>query len=64
MARSTIADAQAEYPGLWVALKDGRVVEARRTPYELTMALHEHDITDTTIVRMPAEDEPELVGLG
>lgn len=64
MARSTIADAQVEFAGLWVALKDGMVVEARSTPYELTMALHERDITDTTIVRMPGTDEPELVGLG
>jgi|GEM_PF-2233263 len=64
VARSTIADAQVEYAGLWVALKDGRVVDARPTPYELTMALHERDITDTTIVRMPGTDEPELVGLG
>jgi hypothetical protein len=63
-ARSTIADAQLEFAGLWVALKDGKVVEARPTPYELTMALHERDITDTTIVRMPGTDEPELVGLG
>ncbi len=64
MVRSTIADAQVEFAGLWVALKDGKVVEARQTPYELTMALHERDITDTTIVRMPGSDEPELVGLG
>lgn len=64
MTRSTIADAQVEFAGLWVALKDGKVVEARRTPYELVMVLHERDITDTTIVRMPGTDEPELVGLG
>jgi len=64
VARSTIADAQVEYAGLWVALKDGKVVEARPTPHELTMALHDRDITDTTIVRMPGADEPELVGLG
>jgi hypothetical protein len=64
MPRSTIADAQLDFAGLWVALKDGKVVEARPTPYELTMALHERDITDTTIVRMPGTDEPELVGLG
>ncbi len=64
MPRSTIADAQVEFAGLWVALKDGEVVEARPTPYELTMALHDRDITNTTIVRMPGTDEPELVGLG
>ena len=27
MVRSTIADAQVEFAGLWVALKDGKVVE-------------------------------------
>ena len=64
MARSTLAEAQAKYPGAWVALKDGKVVEARNTPYELIKALHEREIEDTTIVRIPAIDEPELVGLG
>ncbi|HYA45416.1 MAG TPA: hypothetical protein VED59_07400 [Acidimicrobiales bacterium] len=58
MVRSAIADAQAEFAGLGVALKDGKAVEARPTPYELTMVLHERDITDTTIVRIPALDEP------
>jgi hypothetical protein len=41
MVRSTIADAQVESAELWVALKDGKVVEAHPAPYELTMALHE-----------------------
>ncbi|HEX3424739.1 MAG TPA: DUF5678 domain-containing protein [Acidimicrobiales bacterium] len=64
MARSTIAEAQEQYAGAWVALKGGEVVEARRTPYELVKALHERDIQDTTIVRIPDTDEPELVGMG
>jgi hypothetical protein len=59
-----LARVQREYAGSWVALKGGRVVEVRRTPYELVAALHERDITDTTVVRIPSEDEPELVGLG
>lgn len=64
VGRSTIAEAQREYAGAWVALKDGHVVEARRTPYELVQVLHERDITDTAIVRIPDLNEPELVGLG
>ena len=64
VARSTIAEAQREYHGAWVALKNSQVVEARRTPYELVQALHERDITDTTIIRIPDFNEPELVGLG
>jgi hypothetical protein len=39
-------------------------VEARRSPYELIQALKERDISDTTIVRVPAADEPEIVGIG
>jgi hypothetical protein len=55
---------QSEYAGAWVALKGGRVVDARPTPYELVASLHERDITDTTIIRVPDRDEAELVGLG
>jgi hypothetical protein len=64
MARSTIAEAQEQFAGAWVAMKDGKIVEARRTPYELIQTLHERDITNTTIVRIPDTDEPELVGMG
>ena len=53
-----------QFAGSWVALKDGGVVEACRTPYELVAALHERNIVDTTIIRIPGESEPELVGLG
>lgn len=59
-----LARIQREYAGSWVALKNGEVVDARRTPYELVAALHERDITDTTIVRIPGEQEAELIGLG
>lgn len=55
---------QHEYSGAWVALKDGEVVDARATPYELVAVLHSRGISDTTIVRVPGESEPELVGLG
>lgn len=60
----SIPEVQRQYAGSWVALKDGVVVDARRTPYELMSALHERGITDTTIIRAPDPDEAELVGLG
>lgn len=59
-----LADAIRAYPGKWVAIKNGQVVEARDTPDQLVLALHDRDIRDATIIRSPDEDEPELVGLG
>jgi hypothetical protein len=53
-----------EHAGLWVAIRDGRVVEAHRTPDELVAALHRRDITDATVMRLPGEYDKELVGLG
>ena len=50
--------------GKWVAVKDGRVVEAQDTPDRVYQMLHERRITGATIFRVPAEDEPEMVGLG
>lgn len=50
--------------GKWVALKDGKVIDAQETPDRLYMELHERGIRDATILRAPAEGEPELVGLG
>jgi uncharacterized protein DUF5678 len=60
----SLAVIQRQYAGSWIALKDGRVVEARRSPYELMMILRERDIRDVTVIRAPAEHEVELVGLG
>lgn len=48
--------------GQWVALKNGEPIEASPTPDELYMRLHQKGIRDATIVRVPAEDEPEIVG--
>lgn len=45
-------------------IKGGEVVDARRTPDELVMALKERQIRDAIILRVPAENEAELVGLG
>lgn len=63
-SRMNLPQIQKEYAGSWVALKGGAVVDARQTPYELVAALHARGITDTTIIRVPGFDEPELVGLG
>jgi len=55
---------QRRYAGLWVAVKDGVVVETRTTPDALVLALRQRDIVGTVIFRCAAEDEAELVGLG
>jgi hypothetical protein len=60
----SIADIQGEYPGLFVALKNGEVVEAATTPYALIAALHTRGISNSTIIRVPDPQEPELVGWG
>lgn len=60
----TVADIQQQYPGLWVAVVDGQVIDARDNPHSLAVALHGRGVADATIFRCPAVDEPELVGLG
>ena len=59
-----LADAIREFAGLWVAVKNGEVVETAESPGLLSMRLHDRDITDATVLRSPRLDEPELVGLG
>ncbi|MGZ5297541.1 MAG: DUF5678 domain-containing protein, partial [Actinomycetota bacterium] len=50
--------------GRWVALKDGEVIAAQDTFDHLYRYLHANQIRGATIVRAPAEGEPEMVGLG
>ncbi|MFN2525464.1 MAG: hypothetical protein ABR505_04275 [Actinomycetota bacterium] len=50
--------------GQWVALKDGRVIAARETPDALHMEIHGRQLRNCTVLRVPAADEPELVGFG
>jgi hypothetical protein len=64
MRENRVVDIQRQYPGLWVAVKRGEVVAAEQTPHMLVMRLHEKGIEDASIFRCPAEQEPELVGLG
>lgn len=59
-----LAELLRPYPGQWVAIKNGEVVEISDTPDRLVLALSDRDILDATIIRAPAENEPELVGLG
>jgi len=47
------------FEGEWVAIRDGAVMEARETPYELVARLRERHIEDAAIMRAPAEGEPE-----
>lgn len=53
-----------EFAGKWVALRGDELVEAQDTPDRLYSVLHERRERGTTIFRVPAEGEPELVGLG
>lgn len=62
--KTTVADIQRRYPGLWVAVVDGQVIDARENPHALAVALHDRGVADATIFRCPAVDGPELVGLG
>jgi len=50
--------------GQWVAMHNGEVVEAGATFHEVMVRLHDRDITNVTVMRVPAEQEAELVGLG
>jgi hypothetical protein len=58
------AEIQQSYAGSWVAIVDGQVIEARENPHALAVALHDRGVTAATIMRCPALNEPELVGLG
>ncbi len=64
MSPVDLAEELRQCAGKWVAIRGGAVVEVRETPYALVMALHERGIDDATILRAPASNEPELVGLG
>ena len=59
-----MVEIQRQYPGLWVAVKHGQVVEARENPYTLYLRLQERGLSGTTIFRCPGRREAELVGLG
>lgn len=59
-----IAEGLSDYAGLWVAVKGDRVVEVGRTPDEVMERLHQREIRDAAVLRMPSEHDRELVGLG
>ena len=54
----------SQVPGQWVALRNGRIIEARPTLDELMGVLESKAITNATVMRAPAEGEAELVGMG
>lgn len=47
-----------------LAIRDGEVVEVADTPYALVARLRERSIDDASVIRAPAEDEPEMVAFG
>lgn len=56
------------FEGRWVAVKDGDVIAAAETMDRLLLTLHESQrgasVQNATVLRVPAEHEAELVGLG
>jgi hypothetical protein len=59
-----LAEKLRGFEGNWVALKGGEVVAAGRTADVVMKEIRSRRIEDATILRVPGEDEPELVGLG
>ena len=59
-----VADDLEGLAGQWIAVKDGKVVAAGPTPDAVGMKLRSKQIRGATILRVPAEGEPELVGIG
>ena len=59
-----IADDLAGLAGQRVAVKDAKVVAAGNTPDAVGMKLRSKQIRGATILRVPAEGEPELIGIG
>ena len=64
MKPARIADDLEGLAGQWVGVKDGKVVAAGPTPDAVGMKLRSKRIRGATILRVPAEGEPELVGIG
>ena len=60
----SMGEIQRDNPGLWVAVRDGQVVEAQPTAHALMEKLSYRGITGARVFRCPEIGEPELVGLG
>lgn len=52
------------FEGKWVAISGQQVVAAHETADQLILTLQIKSMMDALILRVPAEDEPEMVGLG
>ena len=59
-----LSELATQRAGQWVGLRHGQVIEVRETFDQLALALHEKGIKNVTVMRVPAEHEAELVGLG
>lgn len=58
------AETLRQFAGRWVAIRDGDVIAAFETFDRLYEDLHSRKESGATILRVPAENEPELVGFG
>jgi hypothetical protein len=59
-----VAEGLEDLAGMWVAVKDGKVIDAGKTPDAVGMKLRARQIRDAAILRVPGEGEPDLVGIG
>jgi hypothetical protein len=61
-----VADSETlrDFGGKWVAIRDGQVIAAFETFDAVYEYLHSKREVGATILRVPAENEPELVGFG
>lgn len=50
--------------GKWIAIREGKVIAAKDSSDAIFMWLRSRQIRDASVLRVPAENEPELVGLG
>ena len=64
LAPVKIAELLREVPGQWVAIRDGKIIEARRTADEVMAALARRCIAEAVVLRSPERNEAESVGIG
>jgi hypothetical protein len=59
-----ISELARQVPGKWVAVRDHEVIDVADSLDALVTALAVRCISDVSVLRIPAEGESELVGLG
>lgn len=53
-----------EFRGMWVAVLNGRVVEAAESSRELAYRLRQRDLSDATVEYVPPPSEGIRIGVG